>query len=366
MSIMAQEMRAIAKSMFDEKGITALVGFAAGCGAAWGRPAVIRSAAEAERLVWDATCGNNLAVYLPGLIQSEARAKGAQRAGAGAGSVGAPRAGEQAAATAPARRVGFIVKGCDMRAVTALIKERQAAREELVLIGMPCRGMLDRKKVEAALSAAAQAPALAAAPLITAITDGEAEITVTTADGAARTLAREPLIRDACAGCMFPAPENTDAAVSGPARAPAGADEADRRVREFAALQAAERWARFQQEMSRCIRCYACRQACPMCYCRECFAETNNPAWIGATADTEDVSIFHLGRILHQAGRCVECGACADACPMGIDLGTFTRKIAADARELFGFTADFSPDSIPPLCGFAEGDPQEFITEPDR
>jgi formate dehydrogenase (coenzyme F420) beta subunit len=342
MSGIVLEMRRIVKSLFDEGKISVLVGFTAGRGSAWSRPVFIRDAAGAETLVWDATCGNNLAVYLPGLAQGAART----RAKAAAASAGRARAG--APAPAPGR-IGLIVKGCDMRAVTALIKERQAAREDLVIIGMPCRGTLDGRRLDAA-----------------EIRDGDSEVTVRMADGSERTFEREPLLREACRTCMFPEARNVDASVAGPSRAPVGAEVADRAVKEFAALPAAERWRRFQEEMSRCIRCYACRQACPMCYCKECFAETNNPAWVGATTEIQDVSVFHLGRILHQAGRCVECGACSNACPMGIRLDVFTKKIAADARELFGFTADFSTETLPPLCAFKDDDPQGFITEPDK
>ena len=353
------EMRRIVKSLFDEKKLSVLVGFAAGKGAAWSRPVFIRDAADSDALVWDATCGNNLAVYLPGLVKEAARA------------------------TASAPRIGLIVKGCDMRAVTALIKERQAAREDLVLIGMPCRGMLDGRKLDAGIRAAAAgsasgpgAPVQSAARSTSAgsarrldiaeIQDRDSHITARMADGSEYTLMREPLLRGSCMTCMFPEARNTDAAVSGTSRAPASAEEADRAVKEFAALPADRRWRRFQEEMSRCIRCYACRQACPLCYCKECFAETNDPAWIGATAEIQDVSIFHLGRILHQAGRCVECGACSAACPMGIGLDVFTKKVAADARELFGFTADFSAETPPPLCAFRDDDPQKFITEPGK
>ncbi len=348
MSGAAAGMRRIIKSLFDDGGVSALVGFAPGSDSPWSRPAVAHGAAAAARLSWDATCGNNLAAYLPALVQERARAV---KAAAGP--------------AVPPGRIAMVVKGCDMRAVTALLRERQAVREDLYLIGMPCRGMLDRRNLEAALRAAAGRES-GAACTAAAIVDGDDEVRVKTADGAEHALKREPLLRGACRLCMFPVPDRVDVMVEGPSRAPASAADCDRPVREFAAQDAAERWRRFQEEMSRCIRCYACRQACPLCYCKECFAEANNPAWIGASADTEDVTVFHLGRILHQAGRCVECGACSGACPMGIDLSTYTGKIAADARELFGFTADFSPDTLPPLSVFKEDDPQEFIMDPEK
>ena len=76
--------------------------------------------------------------------------------------------------------------------------------------------------------------------------------------------------------------------------------------------------------------------------------------------------IFHIIRIFHQAGRCVECDACVRACPMGIDLRSLTKKIAADVRGLFGFTPGFDAETRPPLLTFREDDEQGFISEPDR
>ena len=74
--------------------------------------------------------------------------------------------------------------------------------------------------------------------------------------------------------------------------------------------------------------------------------------------------LYHIGRIFHQAGRCVECDACVRACPMNIDLRTFTQKLVKDTGELFGYVAGMSFEELPPLCTFKEDDNQDFITEP--
>jgi formate dehydrogenase subunit beta len=74
--------------------------------------------------------------------------------------------------------------------------------------------------------------------------------------------------------------------------------------------------------------------------------------------------IFHLVRAFHQAGRCSSCGACARACPMGVDLRLLTRKIALDVEELFGSVPDFSAEGSRPLTVFREDDSEEFLSEP--
>jgi len=335
---MTADIRAAARGLFEEKKVDILVGFETGSDGYRLRPAFVASAAETDRLAWDPTCSSNLGVYLPGLFQRAPQRKGAP--------VVLPK-------------VGFVVKGCDLRSLVALVKEKQAPRENLVLIGVPCRGMIDERKLAAAVEGAE----------IASLKDGEKTVEVTLAAGRAGTaggrtlsLARDELVQDACLCCQHPMPGGVDILIEGEARAVG--DNGDGMVKAFAALAAGERWQHFQQEISRCIRCYACRQACPTCYCKECFAEMNSPAWIGASTELTDASIFHLIRIFHQAGRCVECDACVRACPMGIDLRTFTKKIAADVRELFGFTPGFDLETPPPLVSFREEDSQEFITEP--
>ena len=327
------DIRAAARKLFEERKLDVLVGFEKGSEGYRCRPAFVSSAAETEKLSWDWTCSHNLGVYLPGLFQRPPQRKGVP--------VVLPK-------------VGFVVKGCDLRSLVALVKEKQAPRENLALIGVPCRGMIDEKKLAAAVGAEE----------VVSLADGDEKVEVSLAGGRTVSLDREALVQDACLACQNPLPEGVDILLEGEAR-PVG-DNGDGLVKAFAALAASERWQRFQEEISRCIRCYACRQACPTCYCKECFAEMNSPAWIGVSTELTDASIFHLIRIFHQAGRCVECDACVRACPMGIDLRTFTKKIAADVRELFGFTPGFDLETPPPLVTFREDDNQEFITEPHK
>ena len=76
--------------------------------------------------------------------------------------------------------------------------------------------------------------------------------------------------------------------------------------------------------------------------------------------------LFQIIRVYHQAGRCVECDACYSACPMGVDLRTYTNMISQDVQDLFGFTPDFDPEVTPPLATFSEADSDAFITDPEQ
>ena len=144
-----------------------------------------------------------------------------------------------------------------------------------------------------------------------------------------------------------------------------GINQAMARVaQEFEAKSPAERWEYFTAEVSRCIRCYACRQACPNCYCKVCFVDQTKPSWIGKSDDLSETVLYHIGRIFHQAGRCVECDACVRACPMNIDLRIFTQKLGKDVAELYEYVPAFSAEEPPPLCAFKPEDSEGFITEP--
>ncbi|MFO7676007.1 MAG: 4Fe-4S dicluster domain-containing protein [bacterium] len=144
-------------------------------------------------------------------------------------------------------------------------------------------------------------------------------------------------------------------------RAAATAPAGDPAQAEFESRSPAERWEFLAAELGRCIRCYACRQVCPNCYCPTCFVDADRPQWVGRTPDLSDNIIFHLVRAMHMAGRCVECGACARACPMGIDLMLINRKVAAIVRERFGHVSGMSLDDPLPLATFKPEDGQEFI-----
>jgi len=331
MNDITREIRSAVAGLFEEKRIDRFIGHEKGSVPPRSRPAFLSRAEDAERLVWDGFCSNNLAVYLPEIYRRQGPKKGNEP---------------------PLPRTGLLLKGCDMRSLIALAKERQVPRENVVVVGVPCAGMVSLRKLSAAVGGE---------EILDAMEEGDG--LRVTAGVRTVTVRREDVLEDSCLSCRHPVPEGADVTIKAKAR-PAG-DGGDAVVAAFAALARTERWAAFRVEMSRCIRCYACRQACPTCYCKVCFAEDNNPGWLGGGSEVTDAMLFHLIRIYHQAGRCVECDACVRACPMGIDLRTFTRKMAADVRQMFGFTPGFDIKEKPPLCTFREDDGQAFITDPD-
>ena len=297
-------MRETAARLLAGKSVDCIIGFENGSRPDSARPCFVRSGKDAERLVWNQWCTANIATFLPRLFEKPQR--------------------QPENYIAP--RIGIIAKGCDGRSIAGLVKEKQVPRENITIIGMPCSGMNAAPK------------------------NGK--------NTAAGELAR------ACIECVSPAVPGADIAIEGRSRKPAKADYQE--VKEFAGKSVAQRWQIFTEEISRCIRCNACREACPNCYCKVCFADQRKPSWVSPAPQLSDTMVFHLGRMFHQAGRCVECDACVNACPMGIDLRLFTQKLAFDAGELFGCVPGVTGEEAPPLNTFKQDDSECFITDPEE
>jgi len=320
MKDLSSQLREVAKSLLVDKRVDLIIGYESGSLPLRTTPCFVRNPDDAHRLIWNACCENNLASYL--LVRQE--------------------------------RVGIVAKACDVRSIVNAIVERQATRENVFIIGVPCGGIVDRRRIEGHLGQR---------EILEAAFQGD-EITLRGAgvEGGRfeERLPVEDFLCRACMTCETRMPPVYDVLL-GEAVAAAEVIDPFPDVRVLEAQGPDERWAYFSQEYSRCIRCYACRQACALCYCKECFVDQTQPNWFGKTDDLSDTLIFHITRALHVAGRCVGCGACARACPMGIDLQALTRKLVKDVRQWYGYQAGLDLDAVPLLSTFKPDDPQEFI-----
>lgn len=211
--------------------------------------------------------------------------------------------------------VGIVAKGCDIKALVGLIQESQVPREKVKILAVTCPG-------------------------------------VRNADG------KQPV---KCAACDVNTPVFYDEIVgekiaSNPDRAA--------RFRDVEALEAMtpeERHRFWREQFDKCIRCYACRQACPLCICSRCIAEKNQPQWIETSAHPRGNFAWNLIRAYHLAGRCIECEACETACPADIPLMLLNRYMAKVVEQSFGYEAGRDPQAQPPLRTFKLDDDNSFI-----
>jgi ferredoxin len=126
-------------------------------------------------------------------------------------------------------------------------------------------------------------------------------------------------------------------------------------------LSTAERWEFWQREFSRCMKCYACRAACPMCYCDQCLVECNQPQWVPVAPHQLGNFEWHVSRAMHLAGRCVDCGACTEACPVSIPLFLVNQFLSQLVEKEFNHRAGVSAVLEYPLSVFSASDRGDFI-----
>jgi formate dehydrogenase (coenzyme F420) beta subunit len=132
-------------------------------------------------------------------------------------------------------------------------------------------------------------------------------------------------------------------------------------IERLEAMTVSERWVFWNKEFEKCIKCYACRAACPMCYCHRCTTDVNQPQWIPVASHERGNLDYHLMRAMHLAGRCVNCGECANACPMDIPLNLLTYQLIEPIKAGFSATAGMKADAVYALSTFKPDDKENFI-----
>ena len=138
--------------------------------------------------------------------------------------------------------------------------------------------------------------------------------------------------------------------------------EADREViLKLQAMSREERWTFWMEQLSRCIKCYACRASCSMCYCGRCQVEYNQPQWLTAEASPMGNFEWHVTRAMHLAGRCVNCGECSRACPVAIPLHLLNFVTVGTVKDKFNVAAGTSASLEPVMSNFRPDDKEDFI-----
>jgi ferredoxin len=308
-----QKIRESAKKALAEGLAEVVIGYRQGSTPMTTAPHFARTADDCDKLVWSGFARINLANYLSG------------------------RPG----------KVALVAKGCDARSAVGQVVENQIPRDNLRLIGVPCSGMFDNNLIAA----------IEPRP-IREVAEGDDSVVVK-GEGFETTIKKADALRRNCATCASRTPKLADELV-GPAVPDAPADDfAD--IKALMAKPAAERLAYFRDLIKDCLRCYACRNACPLCYCPVCFVDETRPQWLGKSDDPMDTMTFHLLRGLHCAGRCTSCGACETACPVNIKVREFNRVMELTVKTNWGYEPGASWDQKPPLTMFQTDDSADFI-----
>ena len=241
------------------------------------------------------------------------------------------------------------LKPCDTYSMTQLITEHRVNRDALYLIGIPCFGKIDIEKIRADGTDG-----------ILSVSSEGADVTVKTLYGDKKYVKMD-VMAERCLACKSKYHTIYDELLGeeGEVMETGRFDE----VEKLEAMTPDERFDFWRGELSRCIRCNACRNACPACSCRKCvFDSTKFDSAQKANVDSFEEKMFHVIRAFHVAGRCTDCGECSRVCPQGIPLHLFNRKFIKDIDAFYGeYQAGEDAESKGPLTSFTFEDVEPGI-----
>ena len=312
-----QQIRDKAREILKDQKVDLIIGYAEGSLPFRTRPIFIKKEEDVDNLVWNSFCYSNLAKYLP-LLKKE-------------------------------MKIGIITKGCVGRSIIQLALENQVNRDNITIIGVECHGNVNKKKIENQMNQK---------EILSAI-EHENNILIRGKDFE-RIFPKDNYLNDLCKTCKLKVHPLSDFFIGEkPLEIIRDDDYSD--LKEFDEKTPNEKWEIISNSLSNCIRCYSCREACPMCYCDQCFIDQIKPNWFDKTTDISDIMIFHIIRAFHVAGRCTSCGDCTNVCPMGIDLTLITRELEKVINKRYGFISGIDIETPIPFGSCKMDDSEDFM-----
>ncbi len=278
-------------------------------------PAVFNSVDELKNFVYNGFCGANLSKYLI----SESKKEG---------------------------KILVFLKPCDTYSFNQLVKEHRINSENVYVINIECQGKFDIEKFNK--------------NGIEFVESIEETVDTVKVNGD-KVLNRDEVKLERCLVCNKKHVVDAET-IEFNEKKPADSDRFEM-VKKLEAMTADERFAFWKKELSKCIRCNACRNVCPACNCTKCvFDNPNSEVSAKANANSFEEQMFHIIRAFHVAGRCTDCGECSRVCPQNIPLHLLNRKFISDIDRLYGeYQAGEDATSKGPLTSFTKED-----AEPDE
>ena len=251
-----------------------------------------------------------------------------------------------------AKKVAIFLRACDSYNFNQLLKENRIKRELVHVISIPCVGMLDILKLKAE-----------GVKNIKAVQNNEdGSIVLSTSKGDVQ-LNKVDFLMEKCLACRLDSAQVEFDEVLCEAAKPSRTYDRFAKVKELEAMSPQARFEFWQQELSKCIRCNACKDICPACSCEQCVFDNANAGISSKANSTEfEEQMYHIVRAFHVAGRCTDCGECSRICPQGIPLYLLNRKFIADINEFYGtYQAGADCDSRAPLLKFELDDVESTV-----
>jgi len=323
MQKIAELMKKEAISLLTEKKVANVLGWKTGEFFYDNEAVNFSTPEEAEALVYNEFCPSNLSKYLIAKTMIEK----------------APTA--------------VFVKPCDTYGLNQLIKDHRVNRDLITVIGVPCSGMIDINKIKTIHKMKG----------ITGVeVDGD-DVTVKSVYGD-RKFKKADLLLKKCMACKGSDYAIADKELGERMECKHAPFDKFAAVRRLEGLTAQERFAFWQKELSKCIRCNACRNICPACSCEQCIFDNQYSAVAGkANANSAEEQMFHIIRAFHVAGRCTDCGECARVCPQHIKLELLNRKFISDINKFYGeYQAGADAETKAPLVDYTFDDVEPTIS----
>ena len=318
-----QELIERAKELLGDGTVVRVLGWKAGDLPYNPEPAYFENEEELKDFVYNGFCGANLSKYMIEASKKEGKTL-------------------------------VFLKPCDTYSFNQLLKEHRVDRDKAYIIGVGCKGKLDIEKIKAQGVKGIQK--ITGAEL----SDECESLTVETLYGEKEVSYKDAML-GRCHTCKGKEHKIFDEEI-GESK---DTKDADRfaEIEKIEAMSPAEKFAFFQKELSKCIRCNACRNVCPACSCRKCVFDSDKfDSAQKANVDSFEEKMFHIIRAFHVAGRCTDCGECSRVCPQGIPLHLFNRKFIKDIDDFYGeYQAGEDAVSPMPLTSYTTEDVEPSI-----